>query len=185
MAFLSKTQLLAFGASAPDFNLPGVDGKKYRLFDYKNKVRGVVVIFACNHCPYVQAYEGRMIQICKDYVEKRVQFLVINANETKNYPEDSFEKMKERARLKKFPYPYLRDEDQKVAESFGAGCTPEVFLLDSSLKLQYHGRIDDDWQEPAEPKQHYLRDALNAVLEGKPVPRPETHPIGCSIKWSV
>ncbi|OGQ05285.1 MAG: alkyl hydroperoxide reductase [Deltaproteobacteria bacterium RIFCSPLOWO2_01_44_7] len=184
MAFQSKTQLLEFGAAAPDFNLPGVDGKTYRLWDYKNKAKAVVIIFACNHCPYVLAYEDRMIQISKDYVEKGVQFFVINANETKNYPEDSFEKMKERTKIKKFPYPYLRDEDQKVAESFGAGCTPEVFLLDSALKLQYHGRIDDNWQEPAQAKQHYLREALNAVLEKKPVSRPETHPIGCSIKWS-
>jgi len=184
MAFQPKTQLLAFGEPAPDFNLPGVDGKNYRLFDYKNKTKSVVVIFACNHCPYVQAYEDRMIQISRDYVEKGVQFFVINANETKNYPEDSFEKMKARAKLKKFPYPYLRDEDQKVAESFGAGCTPEVFLLDTSLKLCYHGRIDDNWQEPQNAKQHYLRDALDAVLGGKPVLRPETHPIGCSIKWS-
>lgn len=184
MAFQSKTQLLEFGSTAPDFFLPGVDGKKYRLFESKGKAKAAVVIFACNHCPYVQAYEDRIIQICKDYAEKGVAFFVINANETKNYPEDSFEKMKERAKLKKFPYPYLRDEDQRVAESFGAGCTPEVFLFDGSLRLCYHGRIDDNWQEPKAAKAHYLRDALESLLAGKPVERKETHPIGCSIKWS-
>lgn len=184
MAVQPKTELLALGALAPDFSLPGVDGQSYSLAQFKGKAKAVVVIFACNHCPYVQAYEDRMMQICKDFAEKGVQFFVINANDEKNYPEDSFAKMKERAKAKKFPYPYLRDAAQKVAESFGAGCTPEVFLLDCSLKLQYHGRIDDNWQEPNQVKAHYLRDALEAVLGGKVVARTETHPIGCSIKWS-
>lgn len=185
MSFQPKAELLAFGAQAHDFTLPAVDGRNYSLSEFKGKAKAVVVIFACNHCPYVVAYEDRMIQICKDYAEKGVQFLVINANDEKNYPEDSFAKMKERAKAKKFPYPYLRDADQKVAEGFGAGATPEVFLLDGNLKLQYHGRIDDNWQETAQVKQHYLAEALNAVLAGKEVPRRETHPIGCSIKWSA
>lgn len=170
---------------APDFSLPGVDGRSYKLSDYKNKAKAVVVIFACNHCPYVQAYEDRMIELCKNFTERGVQFLVINANDEKNYPEDSFDKMKVRTKEKKFPYPYLRDATQKVATAFGAGATPEVFLLDSSLQLIYHGRIDDNWQQPTQVKQHYLRDALTAVLAGKPVGRQETNPIGCSIKWSA
>lgn len=184
MAFQSKSELLAFGATAPDFSLPATDGQNYSLSQFKGKAKAVVVIFACNHCPYVLAYEDRMVQICKDFAEKGVQFLVINANDEKNYPEDSFAKMKERAKQKKFPYPYLRDATQRVATSFGAGCTPEVFLLDKNFQLQYHGRIDDNWQEPAKVQQHYLREALNAVLAGKAVERQETHPIGCSIKWS-
>ncbi len=184
MAVQPKSELLAFGATAPDFNLPGVDGRNYSLSQFKEKAKAVVVIFACNHCPYVQAYEDRMIQICNDYSEKGAAFLVINANDEKNYPEDSFVKMKERAKAKNFPYPYLRDATQKAAESFGAGATPEVFLLDGSLKLQYHGRIDDNWQEPAKVQHPYLREALDAVLAGKGIERRETHPIGCSIKWS-
>ncbi|MBI5299365.1 MAG: thioredoxin family protein [Deltaproteobacteria bacterium] len=183
MAFQPKTQLLAFGATAPDFSLPGADGQTYHLHDFKNKAKAFVVIFACNHCPYVLAYEDRMIQICKDYRSSGVAFFVINANETKNYPEDSFEKMKEKTKLKKLPYPYLRDEDQKVAESFGAGATPEVFLFDGDLKLVYHGRIDDNWQETTKVTQHYLRDAISALLAGKEIAKKETHPIGCSIKW--
>lgn len=184
MAVERKNGLLAFGVQAPDFNLPATDGRNYSLAEFKGKAKAVVVIFACNHCPYVLAYEDRMIQICKDTAEKGAQFLVINANDEKNYPEDSFAKMKERAKTKKFPYPYLRDASQKVAESFGAGCTPEVFLLDKDLKLQYHGRIDDNWQEPAKVQQNYLKEALEAVLKGQSVVRQETHPIGCSIKWS-
>lgn len=185
MAFRSQSELLAFGATAPDFNLPGVDGQNYSLSQFKGKAKAVVVIFACNHCPYVVAYEERMIAVCKEFAEKGVQFLVINANDEKNYPEDSFTKMKERAKVKKFPYPYLRDASQKVVESFGAGCTPEIFLLDQNFKLQYHGRIDDNWEAPEKVKAHYLRDALNSVLAGREVLRKETHPIGCSIKWSV
>lgn len=185
MAFQPKNELLGFGATAPDFNLPGVDGRNHSLKEFKGKAKAVVIIFACNHCPYVQAYEDRMIQICRDFAEKGVPFLVINSNDEKNYPEDSFAKMKERAKQKKIPYPYLRDVTQKVAEAFGAGCTPEVFLLDGSLRLCYHGRIDDNWQEPNKVQQHYLRDSLEAVLTGKEVARKETHPIGCSIKWSV
>ncbi|MBI4224347.1 MAG: thioredoxin family protein [Deltaproteobacteria bacterium] len=185
MAVQPKSELLPFGKEAPDFTLPGVDGRDYSLKEFKGKAKAVCVIFACNHCPYVLAYEGRMIQICKDFSEQGVQFLVINANDEKNYPEDSFAKMKERAKAKNFPYPYLRDKTQKAATRFGAGCTPEVFLLDGSLCHVYHGRIDDNWQEPAQAQNHYLRDALSAVLSGKEVGRKETHPIGCSIKWSA
>jgi len=184
MSFQPKQNLLSFGALAPDFSLPGVDGQNYSLSQFKGKAKAVVVIFACNHCPYVLAYEDRMIGLCKEFAEQGVQFLVINANDEKNYPEDSFAKMKERAKAKKFPYPYLRDASQKVAESFGAGCTPEVFLLDKNFKLQYHGRVDDNWERPELAKNQYLRDALISILAGKEVARKETHPIGCSIKWS-
>ena len=184
MSFQPKQNLLVLGALAPDFSLPGVDGQNYSLSQFKGKAKAVVVIFACNHCPYVVAYEDRMITICKEFAEEGVQFLVINANDEKNYPEDSFAKMKERAKVKKFPYPYLCDVSQKVAESFGAGCTPEIFLLDQNFKLQYHGRVDDNWEAPEKVKAHYLRDALKAVLSGHEVERKETHPIGCSIKWS-
>ncbi|MDO8526883.1 MAG: thioredoxin family protein [Deltaproteobacteria bacterium] len=185
MSFQPKTQLLPFGAEAPDFNLSGVDGKKHSLHAVRGKTKAVVVIFACNHCPYVVAYEDRMIQITKDYLSKGVSVFVINANDEKNYPEDSFENMQERAKLKEYPYPYLRDADQKVATLFGAGCTPEVFLLDASLKHVYHGRIDDNWQDPKKVAHPHLRNALDAVLSGKPIARQETHPIGCSIKWTT
>lgn len=185
MALEQKNKLLAFGVQAPDFTLPAVDGQNYSLSQFKEKAKAVVVVFACNHCPYVHAYEDRLTQLYKNFSEEGVQFLVINSNDEKNYPEDSFAKMKERAKAKKFPYPYLRDKTQKVAETFGAGCTPEVFLLDRTLKLQYHGRIDDNWQEPQKVQHPYLKEAIESVVSGIKVARPETHPIGCSIKWSV
>ena len=184
MSFQPKAELLKFGAKAPEFSLPGTDGKTHSLKEAAGK-KAIVVIFACNHCPYVVAYEDRMIQICKDYQSKGVQFFVVNANDRKNYPEDSFEKMKIRAKEKNFPYPYLRDDDQSVATKFGAGCTPEVFLFNSNLQLAYHGRIDDNYENPDQVRAHYLRDAITSLLKGQSVSRKETHPIGCSIKWSA
>ncbi|MEK7747565.1 MAG: thioredoxin family protein [Nitrospirota bacterium] len=174
---------LAIGAVSPDFNLPGVDGKNYSLDTFKDK-KVLVVIFSCNHCPYVKAYEDRIIAIQKDFKDRGVAVVAINANETASHPEDTFEKMVVRAGEKQFPFPYLRDESQKVAEAFGAHYTPEIFLLDSDRKLQYTGKIDDNYQQPNEVKVQFLRDAIDAVLSGKSVASPETHAIGCTIKWA-
>ena len=174
---------LAIGAKAPDFDLPGVDGKRYSLASFKDK-KAVVVMFTCNHCPYVQAYEERLIAIQRDYADRGVVLAAINANETKNYPEDDFPKMVARAKAKGYNFPYLRDESQEVADSYGATYTPEVFLLDAARRLQYTGRIDDDVYHPGEVESHDLRDAIEAVLAGKKVAKPETHTIGCTIKWA-
>jgi len=173
---------LKTGDGAIPFTLPGVDGKDHSLGDYAGK-NAVAVIFSCNHCPYVRAWEDRMVQIQADYVSKGVQLLAINANDESKYPEDSFAKMKERAREKRFNFPYLRDETQKVARSYGAERTPEVFLFDRNLKLQYHGAIDDNYDDPKAVKEHYFRNALVAVIAGKSTPLPETKPVGCTIKW--
>lgn len=167
---------------AISFQLPGVDGKKHALNDYEGK-HAVVVIFSCNHCPYVRAWEDRMVQVQTDYMSKGVQLLAINANDATQYPDDSFPKMKERAREKKFNFPYLYDETQKVAHAYGAERTPEVFLFDKNFILRYHGAIDDNYDDPKAAKEHYLRKALDAVLAGKPVTIPETKPIGCTVKW--
>ncbi len=174
---------LAIGAKAPDFNLPGVDGQSYTLAHFKND-RILIVIFTCNHCPYAQAYEDRLIAIQKDYLEKKVALGAINSNETTHYPEDDFSKMMLRAEEKAFNFPYLRDESQSVADAYGAHYTPEVFLLDRERRLKYTGRIDDHWQDAAQARSHDLRDAIDAVLSGKPLKAPETHALGCTIKWA-
>ncbi|MEK7286108.1 MAG: thioredoxin family protein [Nitrospirota bacterium] len=174
---------LAIGDIAPDFNLPGVDGKNYSLDHFKDK-KILIVIFSCNHCPYVKAYEDRIIAIQKDFQDRGVAVVAINANETVNYPEDSFEKMQSHAREKCFNFPYLRDESQKVADAYGAHYTPEIFLLDESRRLQYTGKIDDNYQQPQDVEVQYLRDAIVAVLSSQPVASPETHAIGCTIKWA-
>ena len=174
---------LEIGEKAPDFNLPGVDGNHYSLDSFKDK-KIIVVMFTCNHCPYVQAYESRFISIQRDNLEKGVSLVAINANETKNYPEDDFPKMVERAREKNYNFPYLRDEDQSVAKAFGAHYTPEIFLLDEERRLRYTGRIDDNWQNPQKVNTHDLRDAISKIYAGEKITTPETHTTGCTIKWA-
>jgi len=173
---------LRIGDSAPGFCLPGVDGKDYGLEDFKGK-KVVIVMFSCNHCPTVKAYEERFVELQRDYKDKGVVLVAINPNDDKNYPEDSFENMKIRAKVKGFNFPYLRDEGQGVARAYGAERTPEVFVLDEKRVLRYHGRIDDNVYEPMQVCQPYLRDALDALLGGRKVPLEETEPVGCTVKW--
>lgn len=175
--------LLKLGAPAPAFDLPGVDGKNRTLTSFSDK-KILVVVFTCNHCPYVQGWEDRLIAIQRDFGSKGVQLVGINANETKNYPEDSFDKMVIRAREKRYNFPYLRDEDQSVTRAFDAACTPEIFAFDSERRLQYHGRVDDNYQDPKAVKSHDLENALDDLLAGRPVKTPLTPAMGCSIKWS-
>lgn len=175
---------LATGTKAVDFTLPGVDGKDHALSQYSDKA-AVAVIFSCNHCPYVRAWEDRMIQIQTDYAEKGVQFLVINANDPEKYPDDNFDGMKARAAEKNFNFPYLHDASQEIAKAYGAERTPEVFLFDKEGVLRYHGAIDDNYEEPDAVKDHYLRSALDAVLAGQAPATADTAPVGCTIKWKA
>lgn len=176
------TKTLHTGSTIPSFNLPSIDGKTYSVDSFKNK-KALIIIFSCNHCPYVQAYEDRMIAIQKDYDEKGVTIIAINSNDSIQYPEDSFEEMKRRSISKKFNFPYLRDETQSVAKSFDAAHTPEIFLFNAERKLVYHGKIDDNWQDERKVKAKYLRNALDELLSGKEISVPETYSIGCTIKW--
>lgn len=173
---------LKIDSRTPGFSLPAVDGKFYSLSSFADK-KILIVIFSCNHCPYVQAYEDRIIQIQKDFEKDGVQIVAINSNDDSQYPDDSFEEMKKRAADKKFNFPYLRDETQQVAKAYGATHTPQIFLFDANRKLKYEGKIDDNWQEPGKVKSHYLRDAILEVLNNKEVSVPETFSIGCTIKW--
>lgn len=173
---------LRISAPLPGFSgLPGTDGTSYSASDFREPL--LVVVFSCNHCPYVQAYEDRMMALVNDYGNKGVRLVAINANETKNYPEDAFDRMVERATARGFNFVYLRDDDQSVASSFGATHTPQFFLFDMDRKLRYSGKMDDNWKEPGAVRENYLRDAIDAVLGGRAVAVPETHSIGCTIKW--
>ncbi len=176
------TKTLQIGSSIPDFELLSTNGKKYSLDSFKDK-KALIIIFSCNHCPYVQAYENRIIAIQKDYAEKGVTILAINSNDSVQYPDDSFDEMKMRAAKKNFNFLYLRDEDQSVAKSFDAAHTPEIFLFNDKRKLVYTGKIDDNWQDERKVKTKYLRDALDELLSGKEISVPETYSIGCTIKW--
>ncbi len=176
------TNKLKIGDACPGFNLKAADSKRYSLNSFApNKI--LIIIFSCNHCPYVQAYEERIIAIQNDYSSKGIRIAAVNSNDDSQYEDDSFEGMIKRSAFKNFNFPYLRDDEQTVAESFGASHTPEIFVFDGKRKLAYHGKIDDNWKEPEKVKNRYLREALDEILEGKEVSVPETFSIGCTIKW--
>lgn len=156
------------------------------MVDSENLIRnakGLAVIFSCNHCPYVLAWEDRLIALGLGYKNKGIPFVLINANDADRYPDDSFSEMVKRSKMKRYPFPYLHDEDQSVARAYGATRTPEVFLFHSNGERQYHGRIDDNYENPNAVQSNDFRNALNAVLEGKGCEPPETPPVGCTIKW--
>jgi peroxiredoxin len=173
---------LEIGAKAPDFTLKGVDGRMHGPSEYADK-KALAVIVTCNHCPTAIANEDRMVALQKDYAGKGVQVIAINPNETEGHPTDSFEHMVTRAKEKGFNFPYLRDESQDIAKALGAVRTPEVFLFGPDRKLAYHGRIDDNPDNPGKVKRNDLREALDEVLAGKPVSVPDTPPVGCTVKW--
>jgi peroxiredoxin len=167
--------------TAPQFDLEGVDGRRHSLDDYAD-ADVLVLIQSCNHCPYVQAWEDRMSAIQRDYGDRGVRLVALNSNDADAYPEDSFEEMQARASRRGFTFDYLYDSSQEVARALDAERTPEVFLFDSDRRLRYHGAIDDSRNEHA-VTQHYLRDALDAVLSGGEPPVAETMPVGCTVKW--
>jgi len=173
---------LKIDSAIPDFSLTGVDDKTYDLNSFSDK-KILIVVFSCNHCPYVQAYEDRLIALQKEFEAKGIQIIAINSNDDVKYPDDSFDEMKKRAAAKRFNFPYLRDETQDIAKAFGATHTPQIFLFDKDRKLKYEGKIDDNWQEPAKVKSAYLKEAILEVLNEKAVSVPETFSIGCTIKW--
>ena len=176
--------MLELGAKAPAFNLPGVDGKNHGLDDYAAS-GALCVIFSCNHCPYVQAYEGRLKDLQAEFGPKGFQMVAINSNDASAYPEDSFDEMKKRAAAQGFNFPYLRDESQAVAKAYGAQRTPHIFLFNAERKLAYLGRVDDNYKDPSAVKSRELRDAIEDTLAGKPARLPETFAVGCTIKWKA
>jgi thiol-disulfide isomerase/thioredoxin len=182
--------ILAIGSKAPDFSLPGIDGKTHTLGEYQDPV--LVIMFICNHCPTSQLYEGRMKKLVEDYSGKGVGFVAINPNDPKavalselGYTDvsDSVEEMKIRAEYRHFNFPYLWDgETQSVTQAYGAQATPHVFIFDKNRKLQYEGRIDNAQRESLVKIQD-ARLALDAMLAGNPVATPHTPAFGCSTKW--
>ena len=173
---------LQIGQQAPDFSLPGVDGKQYSLASFKD-AKLLVVFWSCNHCPYVVGSEERMIKFANDYAPKGVRMVAINSNETEGHPTDSFEHMAARAKEKNFPFTYVRDDSQEVALKYGALRTPHYYVFDEQRKLRYTGRMDDNPRNPGKETTHELRDAVDALLAGKQPAVPMTNPIGCNVKW--
>jgi len=173
---------LPLGSKAPDFDLPGVDGKHYSLSNFKD-AKLLVVVFSCNHCPYVVGSEERLKKFYNDYKPKGVAMIAINSNETENHPTDSFDHMVSHAKEKGITWPYVRDDSQDVAKAYGALRTPHYYVFDQERKLRYTGRMDDNPRTPGAEKTHELRDAMDALLAGKKPPVEMTNPIGCNVKW--
>lgn len=178
----THSTMVPLGTPAPDFSLPGTDGKTYSPSNFGNK-NVLVIIFMCNHCPYVKAVLRRLINLQNEYAERSVQLVGINVNDTKKYPEDSMEKMKELAEKKQLPFPYLFDESQESAKAYDAVCTPDIFVYGIERSLKYRGRVDDNWQHPDEITRHDLKDAIEAILADQPVNDDQVSSMGCSIKW--
>ena len=176
----ARTAELRIGDLAPDFSLPDTDGETRSLSE---DAAATVVVFTCNHCPYALAWHDRILDAARDYAGRGVEFFAINPNDAARYPRDSFEAMKERvAEEGGWPVPYLRDESQEVAAAYGAQVTPDVFVFDSERRLRYRGAPDPDHQDPSQ-NAAWLRESLDAVLEAREPERPETDPVGCSVKW--
>ena len=171
---------IALATEAPTFDLPGVDGTQHGLDDYAD-TPALAVVWSCNHCPYVQAWEGRMVALQREYADRGFRLVAVSSNDAEAYPEDSFEAMRARAETEGFNFDYLYDEDQSVLNAYGAERTPEVFLFDRDRKLAYHGAIDDSREEEG-VTQEYLRDAIEAVLAGEQPAVTETPAVGCTVK---
>ncbi|HMX38730.1 MAG TPA: thioredoxin family protein [Saprospiraceae bacterium] len=169
------------GDRAEDFNLKNVDGNMVSLSKYK-KAKGYIVVFTCNHCPYAQLYERRVIELHKKYAALGYPVVAINPNSPEVVPEDSFEEMQKRAKQKKYPFDYLFDEEQVVYPKFGASRTPHVFVLDSTLLVRYIGAIDDNPENPDDVKNHFVENAVDALLRSE-LPDPNyTRAVGCTVK---
>ena len=179
---LLQSQKKELGTPAHDFSLKGVDGKNYTLASFANK-KVLVIMFICNHCPYVKAIEERVIQFQRDSATQGVQLVGICSNDPTDYPDDTPENLKKRWLAKNYGFPYLIDESQQVARDYGAVCTPEFYVFDSGRKLAYHGQLDDNWKDPSQVKRRDLREALDALLAGKTSSAEQVSSMGCSIKW--
>ncbi len=171
--------MTAIGDPAPAFALPDTEGSTHE----PGGTPATVVVFTCNHCPYALAWHDRVIALARDYTDRGVRVLAINPNDAERYPRDSLQAMRERVQRGDFDgVPYLRDETQEVARAYDAKTTPDVFVLDAGGLLRYRGAPDADYDDPSQ-NAAWVRDALDAVLDGRDLDRPQTPPVGCSIKW--
>ena len=172
---------LKLGTVAPSFKLPGVDGADHTL-PAPGEASATVVIFTCNHCPYALAWHDRIVSVARDYADRGVRCFAINSNDAQRFPNDSFDAMCARVAADPWNMPYLHDETQQTARSYDAQTTPDVYVFNRELQLVYSGAPDADFDDPAQ-NASWLRDALDATLNDATPDRPETGPVGCSIKW--
>jgi peroxiredoxin len=174
--------LLPLGTPLIPFSLPDPNGKIHSSDEFRDR-KVLVVMFICNHCPYVQAVRQRLIDLQAGYDPRDMQLIGINANDWAQYPDDSPEEMKKAIQELGINFPYLYDESQQIAKAYSAQCTPDIFVFDQERKLAYHGRIDDNWKEADKVTRHELKEAIDALLRGEKPPEPQHPCMGCSIKW--
>jgi peroxiredoxin len=178
----TPSTMLDIGTKLPEFTLPDFNGQPHSTDDYENEP--LLVMFICNHCPYVKHIVDTLSEKVKDYQSKGVNAVAISANDVNNYPQDSPERMKEFAEAHNFSFPYLYDETQDVAKAFKAACTPDFFLFDDGHRLVYRGQFDSSRPKNDEPVTgEDLTEAVNAMLEGREIPEEQTPSVGCNIKW--
>jgi peroxiredoxin len=185
IAFMAKTPstMLPLGTAAPDFRLPDTNGKLVSPADFSGK-SALLVMFVCNHCPFVKHIRSALAQLGRDYIPRGAAIVAISSNDVVNYPEDGPALMKEEAQEAGYNFPYLYDESQAVAKAYRAACTPDFYLFDKNRKLVYRGQFDDSRPGNGVPVTGKdLRAALDAVLAGKPVPQDQKASLGCNIKW--
>lgn len=181
---LKESNMLSLGTQAPEFTLPDtVSGNSLSLNDVKGET-GTVIIFSCNHCPFVIHVNDEMIALAHDYASKGIKMVLISSNDVENYPMDAPEKMTELAKELGYPFPYLYDETQEVAQAYDAACTPDIYLFDSELKLYYRGRLDGSRPGNNIPLTGIdIRTALDLIIDNKPAPEKQYPSAGCNIKW--
>ncbi len=178
-----ETPVCDFGLAAPDFNLPGVDGRNWTLGECAGD-NGLLIMFICNHCPYVQAIRDRIVRDTNELKAMGINSVAIMSNDPTEYPEDSFENMQQVAREYGFNFPYLLDATQEVAKAYGAVCTPDFFGYNGDLELQYRGRLDESRKDAADPDvRRDLFEAMKQVAETGAGPKDQVPSMGCSIKW--
>jgi peroxiredoxin len=177
--------MVPLGTRAPAFSLPDVEGKVVSLADYKD-ASALLVVFLCNHCPFVKHVLPHFVELAGEYKQRGVGVVAISSNDVDNYPDDAPEKMADLSRKMEFPFPYLYDESQAVARAYGAACTPDFYLFDGKGRLAYRGQMDDSRPSNGRPVTGAdLRAAMDAVLEGRPVSGDQKPSIGCNIKWKA
>jgi len=182
MAATAST-MMDLGTTAPSFSLPNVDGTTVNLDDFSDR-DGLLVMFICNHCPFVIHVREELVRLANDVAGRNIGVVAINSNDVEKYPDDSPAKMAIDSRQFGYPFPYLFDESQEVAKAYGAACTPDFFLFDGDLKLVYRGQLDESRPKSDEPVTGAdLRAAIDALLDGKPPVAPQKPSLGCNIKW--
>ena len=179
----TASTMLPLGTQAPDFSLPNIDGKQVSLSDFRGK-KALVIIFMCNHCPYVKHVAPELTRVSNEYMSKGIGFVGINSNDAVAHPDDSPEMMKTEAAKQDYKFPFLHDASQSIAIAYKAACTPDIFVFDSALRLVYRGQLDDSRPKTDKPLTGKdLRSALDSLLVGRPVSSEQRPSIGCNIKW--